>query len=410
MNNPILLPRRSFLHTCALAAAGAVLPPSSSVSVGAPSNDGEPLLKHLPAEPLVVKAIELLKAGGRHFLRTTTRDGRVGLALCNGELETYAPILKSLVIPYFLGKDARDLETLVDGVFLAKSNYKKAGIIFWSCVAWVEFSLLDLLGQAVGKPIGGLFGPVLRRELEVYNSSTTRGTDPKQEVAVFEKSQAERGCRALKWKIGGRMSRNADAAPGWTENLIALMTKTFPDVIHYADANGSYDVPNGIKWGRVLEAHGVKWLEEPCPFEDFAATKAVADGLDRILVTGGEQDTALPKFQWMIENRGVDVVQPDIVYNGGLIRAKRVARLAEGAGMLTTLHSPGTGINQIYMIHFAASTPNAGPFQEYHISAEGNQSWSSFQVKVKAGKIPVPTGPGKGFEVDPKWLEKAETL
>lgn len=402
--------RRSFITSCALGAVAAQLPVPLAAAAPAAAEADLPLIKHLPKEPLIIRKIELLKAGGEYFLRTTTRDGRVGLALCDSGLETYAPILKKMIATYFIGKDARDIETLLDGVFVHASNYKKAGIIFWSCVAWVEFSLLDLLGQAAGKPIGGLFSDELKKELEVYNSSTARDTTPEREVANFEKSQAVRGCKALKWKIGGRMSNNADAAPGRSEKLIELMTKTFPDLVHYADANGSYDAKHGIEWGKRLEAHGVKWFEEPCPFQDFTATKAVADALDRIAVTGGEQDTSLPMFKWMIENRAVDVVQPDIVYNGGIIRAKRVARMAERAGIPCTLHSPETGVGSIYMIHFAASTPNAGQYQEYHINKEGDQSWSSFQVFVMDGKIPVPAVPGKGFDVDPKLLAKAVAL
>lgn len=403
--------RRSFIASCALGAVAARMPVSLAVAAPAAAEGSDaPLLRHLPKDPLIIQKIELIKAGKEYFLRTTTKDGRVGLALCDGGLRTYAPILKAMIIPYFICKDARDIESLIDGVFIHASNYKKAGIIFWSCVAWVEFSLLDLLGQAAGKSIGGLFSDDLKKELDVYNSSTARETTPEQEVANFEKSQAVRHCKALKWKIGGRMSNNADAAPGRSEKLIELMTKTFPDAIHYADANGSYDAPHAIEWGRRLEDHGVRWFEEPCPFQDFVATKAVNDALEKIAVTGGEQDTSMPMFKWLIENRAVDVVQPDIVYNGGIIRAKRVARLAARAGIPCTLHSPETGLGQICMIHYAASTPNAGPYQEYHISKEGDQSWSSFQVFVKDGKIPVPSAPGKGFEVDPKLLAKAEPI
>ena len=401
--------RRSFIKACALGGIASLVPlPALAVSQ-ASAPQGDPILKALPDAPIIIQKIEILHAGNDYFLRATAADGRVGMALCDNQIVMYAPILKALIIPFFIGKDARDLETLIDGVYVYAANYKKTGLIFWSCVAWIEFSLLDLLGQATGKSIGQLFGPLARTEVPVYLSSTSRDTTPSKEVARFEKRLAETGCRAIKYKIGGRMSRNEDAAPGRTEELVALARKTFPKLVHYADANGSYDAAKGIEIGRMLEDRGVKMYEEPCPFDEFEQTKAVADAL-KITVSGGEQDTSPAMFRWMIQNRGVDVVQPDIVYNGGFVRAKRVGRLARRAGLPITLHAPTTGIQSIYMIHFASSTPNAGDFQEYHINPEQPDAWSSFTVRIKDGKVPVPQTPGKGFEIDPAYFAKADLI
>src|SRR6187431_1535039 len=73
-------------------------------------------------------------------------------------LETTWPILTRRVAPFFIGKDARDLEALVDGVYLANSNYKWQGLPFWVPVASVELAILDLLGQVARKPLGDLLG------------------------------------------------------------------------------------------------------------------------------------------------------------------------------------------------------------------------------------------------------------
>ena len=70
------------------------------------------------------------------------------------------------------------------------------------------------------------------------------------------------------------------------------------------------------------------WFEEPCPWEELSETKKVADALS-MKVAFGEQDSSLWLFQWMIENKVMDVVQPDLNYNGGFIA--RRARGADGA-------------------------------------------------------------------------------
>src|SRR5687768_9951798 len=70
------------------------------------------------------------------------------------------------------------------------------------------------------------------------------------------------------------------------------------------------------------------FFEEPCPWEELSETKRVADAL-AMPVAVGEQDASLWRFHWMIENRVFDIVQPDLNYNGGFIRAARCG--ADGA-------------------------------------------------------------------------------
>src|SRR5262249_60811253 len=86
-------------------------------------------------------------------------------------------------------------------------------------------------------------------------------------------------------------------------------------------------------------------------------------------------------------------------YNGGLIRTRRVARLAEKAKVPVTPHSPRTGAGAAPMLHLLAVLPNAGPHQEYLASAE-----------IKGGSVAVPTGPGLSEECDPKRLGQAVVL
>jgi L-alanine-DL-glutamate epimerase-like enolase superfamily enzyme len=364
-------------------------------------------LEQASSTPVRIASIELLRNGNLHFVRSRSTDGAVGVALANARVGYLYPILLQLVVPYFIGKDARDLEALVDGVYVHQSNYKLAGLALWCCVAYVEFSLLDLLGKVARKPVSELLGGVRRREVPVYLSSMRRDTTPEAEVEWVGKRLAETGAKAVKLKIGGRMSRNRDASPGRSERLVALARKTFGDgVTVYVDANGSYDAPKAIEVGRMLEAHGVGFFEEPCPFEELEETKRVADALT-MPVAGGEQDTSLPRFRWMARERAVDILQPDVNYNGGFIRTARVARVAAAAGLPITPHSPSTGPGEAYVVHFAACTPNVGPFQEYNAAPQKPDARFSPSLEVKNGAIAVPAGPGLGIEIDPEVLRSA---
>ncbi|MHC4596594.1 MAG: enolase C-terminal domain-like protein [Planctomycetota bacterium] len=164
----------------------------------------------------------------------------------------------------------------------------------------------------------------------------------------------------------------------------------------HADANSSYDPPKAIEIGRMLEDIGAVYFEEPCPFDHLEDTKRVADVLT-LPVAGGEQEYSQRRFRWMIYNRGVDIVQPDLHYYGGLIRSTRVARMAALAGMPTTVHISG-GLGFVYMLHFASYTPDIGQYQEYKKGIEKYGNWFDPPLEVRNGAMTVPQGPGIGIK------------
>jgi L-alanine-DL-glutamate epimerase-like enolase superfamily enzyme len=167
------------------------------------------------------------------------------------------------------------------------------------------------------------------------------------------------------------------------------------DIALHADANSSYDPPKAIEVGRMLEDIGAVYFEEPCPFDHLRDTKRVADALT-IPIAGGEQEYSQRRFRWMIQDRGVDIVQPDLQYYGGLIRSTRVARMAALAGMPTTVHISG-GFGFVYMLHFASYWPDIGAYQEYKRGVERYGEWFSPRLEIRDGAISVPKGPGVGI-------------
>jgi len=355
------------------------------------------LLSEQFRDPVPIQQIQLLARDGEYFVHVRSEDGAEGVAVTNSRASYLAPILNQLVIPYFLQKDARNLEEDLFGVYRHASNYKLQGLALWCPVAWVEFAILDLLGRISRQPLHLLLGNRVREQVPFYVASDRRDSSPEEEIEHLQSLIQETGAQAVKFRVGGRMSRNEDASPGRTEALIPLARRRLGDEIAiHADANSSYDVQNGIRVGRLLEEIGAVYFEEPCPFDHLEETGQVADALD-IPVSGGEQESSERRFRWMIENRGVDIVQPDLQYYGGLIRSTRVARMASTAGLPTTVHISG-GFGFVYMLHFAAVTPEIGRFQEYKQNLEQYAPWFAGGLHAKGGSLEVPNGPGVGIE------------
>ena len=410
------LDRRSFLGAAAGASAGALTPTSASPTHAAEVTDealeaaaARPVLQRDAfKDPVIIESIELLRQGREYFLRVRSKDGAVGLSLDNGRADVLHPIINRLVAPYFVGKDARDLEEHLFGVYRERDNYKFQGLALWCPVAMVEFAILDLLGRIAGKSIAELLGKVVRTSVPFYIASGRRDTTPHQEIDYLKRLLDETGAKAVKYRVGGRMSRNEDASPGRTEKLIPLTRKALGDKIAlHADANSSYDAAHAIPVGRMLEDIGAVYFEEPCPFDDFDDTKKVTEAL-KIPIALGEQEFSQARFRSMIRHGVADIAQPDLFYYGGLIRSIRVARMAALRSMPTTLHLSG-GFGFVYSLHYAACTPNIGPWQEYKQGVETYGKWFDPPLRIADGALSVPRGPGVGI-VDPNEVLTGATV
>jgi L-alanine-DL-glutamate epimerase-like enolase superfamily enzyme len=411
---PLTLDRRTFCKT-----AGALLF-ASSRAARADNPPRSPTIAELDRilaapvlatdflkEPVIVRSIELLQSGREYLVRARSTSGAEAVTVPNpSRMALTFPIFLKAIVPVFIDRDARNLEPLLWDAYRAGSNYKLQGLAFWVGIAAVEMTLLELLAQTAGRPLADFFGGALRRDIPVYYASGNRGNTPEAEIDYLRKLVGDSAVRAIKFRLGGRMSRNADSLPGRTEKLIPLVRKALGDEMTlYADANSSYDAREAVRIGRLMEEHRYGFYEEPCEFDDLWSTKEVADALS-IPVAGGEQEFSLHRWKWAIAHRGLDIVQPDLHYGGGFIRATQVARMAAAAGMSVVPHMSGGGLGYLDVVHFASFTPNVGPFMEFKGNTTLPVQCSTSSLKVEKGRVRCPTGVGFGVRIDPEFVRK----
>lgn len=372
----------------------------------------QPVLKreYFP-DPVILKSVELLEYNGNYICRVRSKDGAEGYCVGhNMRMKHLYPIQLMLVNPFFVGKDARDLDDLIDGVFMYKNNYKYQGYTLWIPVATVEMAILDMLGKIAGKSMGMLIGDIHNSEIAIYQANDNRGKSAEESVENIKALQSETNAKAVKFKIGGRRS-NPEYPPGRTEALIPLMRQRFgDDITIYADCNGSYDAKEAIRIGKILEANEIDLFEQPVPTDWYEDWKITADAL-RIPIASGGGEVSMRNFRWLIGNDAVQMVQQDLFYYGGMIRCMKVARMAATRGYPCTPHISGTGLGYIYMMQFVSAIPNAGPYHEY----KGQSRDIPFECETSTlipenGILHLPKGVGSGVEIDPDFIEKHKIL
>jgi len=344
------------------------------------------------------------------FVRLTTAAGEIGW----GQTSTYnaditATIFHRQIAPWALGAGAFDIAALVARI--EEREHKFPGSYRCRALAGLDTALWDLRGRVEQKPVVELLGGRPRR-LRAYASSMRRDITPEDEALRLCRLRDAQGFDAFKWRIGAECGRDVDEWPGRTEAIVPTVARALgPGVAKLVDANSGFSPRRAIEVGRLLEAEGVSHYEEPCPYWHLEQTREVAAALE-VDVTGGEQDWDLATWERMIALRAVDVVQPDVMYMGGLSRTLSVVRLAAAAGLPCTPHSANLSLVTICTMHLLGAIPNAGKYLEFSIEGPDYYPWQQGLFRgrpfaIEGGTVAIPAGPGWGVEPDPAWLERA---
>ena len=344
------------------------------------------------------------------FVKVTTDEGLEGW----GQTSTYnaditAQVLHRQVAPWVLGQSADDIGFLIDRV--EAKEHKYPGSYRCRANAGLDTALWDLQGKAQNKPVVELLGGKVKA-LRAYASSMKRDITPQDEAKRFVELRDKYGFDAFKWRVGAECGNDVDDWPGRTEEVVPVVSRALGDGISkLVDGNSGFSPKRAIEVGKLLQAEGISHFEEPCKYWELSETKEVTDALE-IDVTGGEQDWDLSTWQRMIDMRAVDVLQPDVMYMGGIWRTLKVVDMAKKAGLPITPHSANLSLVTICTMHLLGAIDNPGKYLEFSIEREDYYPWQvglflGDPFKVEGGKVIIPSEPGWGVTINPEWLAKA---
>lgn len=344
------------------------------------------------------------------FVQVTTDDGHRGW----GQPAPYfaditAEVIHRQVAPWVLGKDATNIDYLVD--LVTEREHKFPGSYLRRAIAGVDTALWDMQAKLQDKPVcellGGTPGPV-----RAYGSSMKREITPADEALRLTRLRDEHGFDAFKFRIAAECGHDVDEWPGRTEEIVPTIRRALGDeTALLVDANSGFSPARAIEVGQMLEDQGVSHFEEPCPYWEYEQTKQVTDALN-IDVSGGEQDCELQNWRRMIEMEAVNIVQPDVCYLGGITRTLRVAKMAQQQGLAVTPHCANLSLVTLFTMHVLRALPNAGKYLEFSIEGLDYYPWQhdlfvEDPYAIVDGQARVTDEPGWGVEINPEWLAKA---
>jgi L-alanine-DL-glutamate epimerase-like enolase superfamily enzyme len=418
--------RRNFLKSTALAGSVSTLATYNTVQgAGRSKTDyaaldkilAQPVLKReLFPSPVIIESVELLRNRNNFIYRVRSRDGAEGLSIGHPFIARQSyPVFVSKLIPFFTGKDARDLDYLIYRV--SEGNVKVQGVPFCVQIAALEFAILDMLGTIANKPMGQLIGEVLNPEVAIYlghHYTNLRKLEPEKSLALMKRDAEETQSQAVKLRagLGDNLASDRDNAPGRTEKLIRMAREVFgDDMVLMIDGNGSYSVKEAIRIGKILQEYNYSFYEEPLPWDWYEEQKQVEAALN-IPMAGGEEEFGMHAFRYLVGNEVFQIIQPDLFYFGGMIRTMKVARMAAAAGIQITPHISGGGLGYVYMLQMVSVCPAAYKYHEFKMFQTKDANGTPIPVESKAetfesvnGMIKVPSGSGLGVTVDPGYIK-----
>ncbi len=357
-----------------------------------------------------IKQIETFTDEFVCFVRVTTEDGSQGW----GQVAPYladitAEVVHRQVAPYSLDQDAFDIDYLMD--IIPEREHKFPGSYLRRAMGGLDTALWDLRGKLEQKSVCELIGGTPGK-VRAYGSSMKRDIRAKDEADRLLRLRQEFGFDAFKFRIGAECGRDQDEWPGRTEEIVPTIRKAMDDNVSLlVDANSCYSPKRAIEIGYFLQDNGISHYEEPCPYWEYQQTKLVTESLE-IDVTGGEQDCELQNWRQMIQDKVVNVVQPDVCYLGGINRTLRVAKMAEQANIPVTPHCANLSMVTLFTMHLLRAIPNPGKYLEFSIEGEDYYPWQSdlfvqSPFAIVDGNAEVTDSPGWGVEINPQWLDKA---
>ena len=355
------------------------------------------------------KAYGMSRGGGFRrpggLVEVVTDAGVVGIGEAFGNPRVTLEYFR-MVEPLFVGRSIFDFDHVEARVRNAMYHLG-VGNQLTACLAAINVALWDAIARGFGVRVCDLIGGCGRTRFPAYASTGFFSDDPDRQLDHMLAEAAAHPYAGAKIKIGRGIRDDVARVRRAREAL-------GPDKLLMVDINGAYTADLALECARAIEPWAIHWIEEPLPPGDLRGY-AELRRRSPIPLAAGEAHHTVRDFRALIDGRCVDIVQPSIPGTGGLTEARRVATLAQAQNLRVAPHVWGGAIGLAAACQFIASLPDtphtdhppAPLMLEYDMSDNALRTGLlKTPLRLEAGHVLLPDGPGLGVELDRDAVER----
>ena len=346
-----------------------------------------------------------------HLVEVETDAGITGWGECFGPGNVAIAnkgIVEKVIQPMLLGADPMLRDVHWHTVYNLLRDHGQKGMPM-QALSGVDIALWDIAGKVMGQPLHALLGGAHRTRVPAYGyGMMLKRESVDDHIARFRDEAAAiigMGFQATKMKVG--LGPRADV------KLCQAVAEGAGDARFMVDANHCYTTSDAFYVGRALDEMGAYWFEEPVAPEDHDGYRELRAGL-RTNISGGEAEFNRWGWRAILENRGLDIAQPEVCALGGISEYIRVLALCHAHFTPVINHVWGSAVAVATNLHLlAAMPPLPGGLTPWEPMLEFDTTHNDFrdhllqepldiqaQVATNSGTVGVPTGPGLGIAPD----------
>ncbi|WP_313354124.1 mandelate racemase/muconate lactonizing enzyme family protein [Kosakonia cowanii] len=326
------------------------------------------------------------------LVKITTDSGHVGWgeALAPVVPQVIAELITQLFAPLLTGQSPFASQVLNARMYDAMRDRGHITGYHIDALAAVDIALWDLKGQILNQPVYQLLGGAFREQIPCYVSGLPEPDLPARCALALRWQQ--KGFNAIKLALGYGVQQDI-------ENVRAIRDALGPQASLFLDAHWNYSVAQAAELANALHPLGVGFLEAPLLPEDIAGHRELR-AKSPLPIALGETERTRYQFRPFIEQRAMDIVQPD-VGRTGITELMHIASLAQTWNLQVAPHlSVGLGPCIAASIHVAAALPNLFMLEYQPPVFELANQLLDTPLVCEAGHYTLPQGAGLGIAIN----------
>jgi galactonate dehydratase len=367
------LDRRRWLGSGAALAAGLAL---LNEAVGQDENPAAAVEDR--GANLKIASLRGFRVGTKAYLKIETNHGITGWGEVTGLDPQVAIALAGSLFELLDGENPTRIEHLWQKLYRSHRDMR-GGPFMTGVISAIDMALWDITGRAWGVPVYRLLGGPTRDKVRVYPTP-----------------------KAHKVGTGGPHPYSGD--PPDIERLVRSIKQTRervgPDGTVMFDAHCAVPPAMLIQFAAAIEPYDILFLEEVTVPGNIEVFKRLKEQI-KIPMATGERDRTIWGMLPYLQERCIDILQPDCGHTGGISQMKKIATLAEAYFVPLAPHCTMSQLGVSASLHCAFTVPFLLIHEMYldgHLMPAGvaNVTW-----KVDGdGFAGLPDGPGLGVEID----------